>query len=803
MLSKYLLLCCLILSGYCAKAQSGGIDSVAVLLENYGQSQAQSSLFIHFDKNIYTNNDDVWFTGCLLQNIAPLDQYQTLYLSLVNNADSTILLQEKFLITEGFVFGAFSLPDSLPNGNYRFIANTNIKVNGHYDGNFVQPITIKSTTINSLVTNISVFKVYDEESKNGTALLRVLTGDNRFVENADVTYTIGSNDNVIQRGKAKTSVIGELMINYPAEKIVSKNAQLHVIVKKNGLTKHLNFKLPELNAERYHINFFPEGGYLVEGLRNKLSIELRDVEGNLIRGKVAIFEDGFPLDTIQTSAMGVGNLLFFSDKLKRYSAEIIGDSQKLRYSFPKALENGLALRINSPVVDGELLSQIESNHSGIFHVVVHDFNSIFLQTTCNLQANNAQNIRFKLDTLGTSLYGVTVLDQNFKPVAESLFFAHYNKLNRIDINLNKPFFSTRDSVAVSLNLLDGDGQEIKGLVSVSCAQSNRFSIQNSTNIADYAYFHQLEDLPTSLSGIRYLDREYLNDVLNTKGWRRYKWPSQEVTTGMLNISSMSLQGWVTKNGNALKEPIVISSIAGRNLNMLDTDSSGHFILPTESLLTTAKGKVILSLGAKNPAAYGVKTSDPIVDMKDYLTKLPHDVTTSLSLQLNDSKITPQNRDGITLKEVLIRTTDDKMSFASNRTSNSCGDYVCKNRIFNCQNHIGDFNNAIPKKGGRYLTSSGREIIYAGCSEQEGNPSLKIIKGINLPKEFYTSDIANMYEPINHSTIYWNYQLEVSEKGENKLTFTTGDLPGKYKIIVQGISSKGVVYGEKEFEVLSK
>jgi uncharacterized protein YfaS (alpha-2-macroglobulin family) len=37
-------------------------------------------------------------------------------------------------------------------------------------------------------------------------------------------------------------------------------------------------------------------------------------------------------------------------------------------------------------------------------------------------------------------------------------------------------------------------------------------------------------------------------------------------------------------------------------------------------------------------------------------------------------------------------------------------------------------------------------------------------------------------------------------GETSFSFNTGDLTGQFKVIVQGVTDRGVVYGEKEITV---
>jgi uncharacterized protein YfaS (alpha-2-macroglobulin family) len=49
-------------------------------------------------------------------------------------------------------------------------------------------------------------------------------------------------------------------------------------------------------------------------------------------------------------------------------------------------------------------------------------------------------------------------------------------------------------------------------------------------------------------------------------------------------------------------------------------------------------------------------------------------------------------------------------------------------------------------------------------------------------------------------MYWNHSVRTNDKGEGKLTFSTNDLPGKFRITIQGFTTKNVVYGEQLLNV---
>jgi hypothetical protein len=798
---------CTLLFWLNVKAQDKELDSIALNINRYALKNAESSLFVHFDKNVYTNNDQVWFTGYLLKTITNLDQYHTLYLSLINNKDSSVVLQDKFLIDKGFAFGALTLPDSIPSGAYRFVANTNIKKNDKPDGGFTQPITIKSTTVNPLTANISIFKAYDEQTKNGIALLKILSSDNRFVENAEIKYQIGKGKQLLFSGTAKSSVIGELMINFPANKITPDNNLLSVSVKKGKDTRYIKFDLPVRNSSTYQIQFYPEGGYLVNNLLSKVGFEIKDRQGVVIKAKAVLYENDTAIDTIQTNSIGIGSFSIRPQSSKKYDVKLLTDDQPvLKYDLPTVLKGGTVLTTGSAIANDDFRIHLESSSNTKVYILVHNFSSILLHAALTLEANKIQNVRVKLDSVPIGLHTVTVLDSNYRPLAERIFFAHYDQLNQTELTVDKNEFSTRDRVDLKLSILNKDKKRLPALVSIACVQSNRISGNNQQNIIDYFYLGQyLNKLPNHPMGLKYVDHNYLNDILLVKTWSRYKWPETEI--GRVDkkevLSSFDYKGNITKKKKLLVAPIGLTTITGENLKFFNTDSVGQFDIPFVNLLIKEpKLSVWLSMVTPKYDQYDLKINEPQDELKKYLVQQNFEPIHTRAAILNENTQSITTLAGIRLKEVVInKTKDDRTDFAKNSFANRCGDYVCRYNILNCPNHGGDYGNTSPVNGKTYANGRGGTTVYQGCTEQESKPNITILKGINLPKEFYVADITNKNEPINFATVYWNYQVLVN--GETPISFNTGDLTGQFKIIVQGVTDGGVVYGEKEIRVKNK
>src|SRR5476651_2507834 len=93
-------------------------DTLIKKFSYYRSKKPPGVLFAHFDKTIYTNNENVWFTAYLLR--ANPSKNDILSAMLVNDNDRSIVLKEKFVMEKGIAFGNMFLPDSILSGNYSF-----------------------------------------------------------------------------------------------------------------------------------------------------------------------------------------------------------------------------------------------------------------------------------------------------------------------------------------------------------------------------------------------------------------------------------------------------------------------------------------------------------------------------------------------------------------------------------------------------------------------------------------------------------------------------------------------------------
>lgn len=797
---------CFLLIG-AAYAQSQITDSLILeKFELHSRLNPSNLLFVHTDKTIYTNNETVWFSAYLIESDRAYSQrHSILSIAIVAEDSREVILQKNYLMKNGLSFGSVLLSDSIPPGNYQFIASTNVlDKNGKPIAVFTQALTIKSITLNSFNASLSLL---DSVVTNGfiRASLNVSPKESSPKSKIQyvVTYRVG-------KGKKQTAVLKQNERSHtlfiPASELVQANPTLLTTVTFDKEVQHLSVKLPELNLSQMDIRFFPEGGNLVNGLPGIIAWEAKTGQNVPIKLQGILCRNGIPFDTILTNSYGLGSFKLRPDPESIYTLKIPANNYFKKdtiYTLPKALNDGVILRLSDAIVNDTLKLNLYSKSVRPVRVLIHNYNKVF--AFFKIQAiPNGTKVSIALPSLPKGISTVTILDDIGRPLAERLFFAHYDEQIKALIQTAKLVYNRKEKVHVKLKLTEKNGKPVEGIVSVAVVQDNRIESNKQQDIESYVYLnYHLGNLPKDPSGRSYTNKDYLEDIMLVKGWSRFTWQNllQVTPQDTLVTQTPQLRGRVTHNNKLLKKPVKVSVIRDSLFALLTTADDGSFDIQEDQLLTTEGRTVLASVNEKNKIGFVIETDNPFIEISqkladqiDYQTpRLGLLSQTSSDLQLKGIERT------IALQEVIVDGDKNDYSLYGMNGSgpNACGDYVCVFGILNCANHAGGLP---PIKGQKY-----RNVVYQGCIlERSSNEEMTIFKlnPVFTAREFYgvNTDPAGLIEPQFLSTLFWSPGLMNNAKGETEFSFFTGDITGKFRIIVQGAGINDVIFGESSFMV---
>lgn len=793
-----LLIACLFFLSTAAHAQSGIVDSIAQKIYWHARGNPGSTLFVHFDKNIYTNKEIAWFTGYLLKE-QTRERAFVLSVMLMRNDDRAVLAQGKFVMNDGLSQGNLFIPDSLPTGDYSFVCYTNAFANDAPTDVFIQPVTIKTVNFDSFTARLGLL---DNAADSIRIRLSAANKNGTPIANAPVKYYVGNRSSPFKTDTLRTGKDGTTIVSIPAKLITGNNNLFQAEISNRREIQTFSMKLP-VHRKTAIVKFYPEGGQLVEWTKSNVGIEVTGNDGTPLAVTAELYQDNMPVSTISTDASGLGRFSITPAQGAVYSVRLKNPvyAKDSVYTLPKPLAEGPVITIEKALAGDTLEVILDDSRLGMqWTGIIHDYRKIVSDVAVTGTGSRVR-IKVPLTDVPKGLFSFTLFDSLQRPCAERIFFAHYNRQPMLGINCNASKYTTREKVEVSLHVFDDNGAPAKGLVSIACVRDNRFDERKMTDIASYRYLtHELESASLkNLSATSRKEKEQLENLLLVKGWRRYRWEDIAVakpSDTLYKLTNLSLTGRVYLPGKRVKHPpmLTLMNVKEKAALYVMADTGGRFAIAQERLMLEPGHFFTLFVKGIDQFRYRVEVTD---QYKEWNKKLaPKLSVLSYAPQLSEqtSEATLVDR-----KERVIQLADVEVTASRNKGyyGNACGDYVCPNRILNCPRHGYGID---PTVGEVYRTERG-EQVYVGC---EGINYLSSVEGIMTPKEFYIPDFSlEGGEPQEEltTTLYWNPTLITGNNGEAHFSFSTNDLTGKFRIVVQGITdAAGAVYGEKFFEV---
>lgn len=783
-------------------------DQLTQEMEWYGVKKKPSVLFVHFDKNIYTSNEHVWFTAYLIEGKSNLGEHHTLVVSLIRNDDSSVLSDQKFVMEKGLSYGHLILPDSLATGHYSLLAYTNLLSDGRPVTSFLQPITIKSEAEPGYIVSLKLAEKINADSDSVKLTFKASSKDiHTLVSYADINYSLGNGTKNI-RGKFKTDVYGGLDFKVPVKQLDAGNNRLSLEAKFKNEVKKIQLTIPVHN-NKASVKFFPEGGSLHEGNKTVIGWEVKDAYGEPLLISGILYKNEQAVDTIQTNGYGLGSFTLIPEAGSNYYVILSkSDQERTIYSLPNAI-HGPTIYVANAICNDTLVVHLEDKTGSMYYGMVHNYAVAFFSFPLDMRTIPARTFRIPLADVSKGIVTLTLLDSSGRPVAERLFFAHYNEKAELQIATDQAEYQVRKKVKLSLQLKDASGNPVNGLVSIACVQNNRIDPRKMTDIESYTYLsNALASVPFKKDpmGNEKENIGYWKDILLIKGWRRYTWPDLLQTKAadtLQKFSSSLFTGVVTRGEKKVAKPYTLTAFSDSSIQTIQTDSSGHFILRNEELILPPDKKIYLFINDKYKEEFTVKVNDPYRNLTAKL--IPQLIYENFEAgtveKSTETMLLKQGEKATVLQEVIVT---DKKDRSINGTAalgrNECGDYVCQFNILNCPNHL---FGTMPVEGRTYHSGTGL-VTYRGCvlSKKE-NKFMVYLKGIYQAKEFYQEDYANISPSAQMylSTIFWDYSIPINSGKATELSFYTSDIVGKYRVVVQGVTTAGVVHGEYVFNVV--
>lgn len=304
-------------------------------------------------------------------------------------------------------------------------------------------------------------------------------------------------------------------------------------VDSEAIDSHIETPNKEVSlTERPDLNFYPEGGYLINGLQSKIGIKLKDKKNRAIKIEGVIKDsDNTTVTTFKTFQFGLGILAFTPEPDKTYHASVIINGKEETYNLPKSLPKGFSLNLLNN--GNEIIIKVTSNQSiGLKNslLIAHQRGNIIFE---KLEQSDTNSYTLKLNTskLNSGVTHFTLFNNNGKPVCERLAFID-NPDTNINVIVNKDVNTpkTREKVTLTLDLKDKYDNSVSGNLSLTINDLDAIE-KNSRHENIKTYLLLNSDLRGHIENPGYFfeiendsRRRFLLDVVMlTHGWSRFSW----------------------------------------------------------------------------------------------------------------------------------------------------------------------------------------------------------------------------------------------------------------------------------------
>lgn len=281
-------------------------------------------------------------------------------------------------------------------------------------------------------------------------------------------------------------------------------------------------------AANYDIQFFPEGGSLVNSITSVIAFKAADQWGKGVNFEGAVLnEKNDTITKFRPLKFGIGRFTFKPENNVTYHAVIKINNKIIRKDLPAANGNGYVMSLKDAGA-GQLLVTVNTNlATSNIYLFAQTRNVIKLIKTavCN---NGTANFNLDKNKLGDGISQITVFDAERHPVCERLYFKRPGKSLTISAMCDAQQYITRKKVSISIAAKDQNEKPAAADLSLSVYRLDSLQRDDKVNIFNYLWLSS--DLKGYIESPDYYfdnsnteTNEAIDNLMLTQGWRSFAW----------------------------------------------------------------------------------------------------------------------------------------------------------------------------------------------------------------------------------------------------------------------------------------
>jgi hypothetical protein len=434
----------------------------------------------------------------------------------------------------------------------------------------------------------------------------------------------------------------------------------------------LRDKIPASKLQKIDLQFFPEGGDLINGLRSKIAFKAINQDGlsEDVKGTI-IDNSGNEVAAFNTQHLGMGAFPLEPQKGKQYVAKVTAaNGDAFTTQLPVAKDEGFTLSINNNLGDSLYVKvAAQGVRDTAFYLIAQCDGKYYFAAACKVK-NEAFSANIPKSRFPTGVVQFTLFSQNGEPLNERIVFIQSNDQVNLTLTTDKQVYALGEKVKLIIEAKDRNGNPAAGTFSISVIDESKVPVNEE---AENTIFTDLL-LKSEIAGYIEKPNYYFiapNDktkadldlLMLTQGYRRFEWKrildDKTPKASYQPESLLSVAGTVKTLEGKLVPNAKVSLASFRQMLATDTvaDVNGNFRF--DNLFITDTTKLYLRPEKANKEKIEIKKPDyPIINKVErsgegvILPVLRPEVVADMKKQFEE--YSGNMKKGITLKQVDIK-----------------------------------------------------------------------------------------------------------------------------------------------------
>ncbi len=349
-------------------------------------------------------------------------------------------------------------------------------------------------------------------------------------------------------------------------------------------------QVPKVDQEIFDLQFFPEGGQLVDGITTRIAFKAVGSNGLGIGiSGFVLHSNGDTLSGFNSDYLGMGRMPFLPDKNVRY--KIIAKTANSSFQevpFPTIEPYGEVMVVDNVSMRDKIrvliYSKSQEKGNKEVHLVGHSRGILAFSAKAILTERGVV-MNLPIAELPDGIIHLTLFDHHHIPICERLVFVDNNRSLQVLVKTEKATYKAKEETAVAIAVKGAQGGPVMANLSVSVVDLGQLALGPfEENIKSYLLMSSdlkgyIEQPAYYFDSTKSNRKIYLDYVMATHGWRRFSW--NKVLQDSLEIPERYFENGITLSGTVLRGNKKLKEVANLSIILKKDSLSSFFTTETD------------------------------------------------------------------------------------------------------------------------------------------------------------------------------------------------------------------------------